>query len=161
MSERKKKLKRLGEPPPTVRVSRLTVIRPGHATRIVICSATVDAFATHWDTANRRTIECTEPAALCVGCAKKLPARWKGTLTGVLTSNGERLLIDIPPETGLSLSDISEGVSLRGKIVTFKRETANIRSRLLCEYVGEHREVDKLPKAIDPEPTLRKLWGLA
>jgi hypothetical protein len=78
----------------------------------------------------------------------------------VLTSNEEVLLIDIPPETGETLREIAQGETLLGRILTFQRETKNIRSRLIVTDVGQYKGLKKLPLEIDPTPTLMKMWGL-
>ena len=87
--------------------------------------------------------------------------RWKGVITAVDSVTEKTCLIDIPPETGESLKAISGGKSLRGSILVFQRETANIRSRLLVDKMRDSdTPLEDIPKEIDPTPTLLKMWGL-
>lgn len=160
MSQRKKQLNRQPSPPAIISVPRLTVIRPGYAVRCVICSPLLDGFHTHWDPKLKHSVECTKPTELCVGHSRKLPIRWKGCITVLFGHEKKPVLLDIPPETGLALETIQAKKSLRGVIVSFKREGSNIRSRLLVEEVDSHDHPDKLPPPIDPLPTLKKLWGI-
>jgi hypothetical protein len=160
MSARKPEFSRSDEPPVIVRVPRLTVVRPGRAVKFAICSDRIWGIHTHWDPQARRTIECVTPHKLCQGHARQLPLRWKGVITVLESGSSKPLLLDLPPEAGVSLQEQSGGQSLRGRMILCQRETANIRSRLLIELLDMMPNIENLKPEEDPTPTLRKIWGL-
>lgn len=161
MAKREKALRRAHKPPDIVSVAWLTVIRPGRARRFAILHDQVEGFYTHWDPKLRRTVECVEPKPLCAGCAQKLPYRYKGVLSVQAHHSKEAELLDIPPECAAALDVLRGKGTLRGKVVDFQRETANIRSRLLVTLVEEFENPERLCQPIDPLPTLRKIWGIS
>ena len=161
MAERKKALRRALKAPEIVSVPWLTVVRPGRAKRYVVLHDQVEGFYTHWDPKVKRTIECVEPKPLCAGCAAKLPYCSKGVISVQAYMAVQAELLDIPPECWVALEVIGKKGSLRGKVIDFQRETANIRSRLLATFVEEFEHPERLLAALDPLPTLRKIWGMA
>lgn len=159
---------------------------PGFRGQIVSCS--LFGVWTHWD--GHRSRECTAtipqpgentdreidgevaqqismqaPTMLsesCIGHKEQWPLRWKGYLF-VWNSRAEQFgFLELTPggATELLRQAPSHG-NLRGLLLKAERHGKSIRSKVAIELTQGVGDPNALPAAVDPEDTLRALWGWA
>lgn len=124
-----------------------------------ICSPRVWGYATHW--VDGRTTRCTAHSGKCAYCNPQFATRDKGFVLVANTMGQVRGFLELTPLAWQSLNELSIDLKgLRGRVVQVKREHGTLKGRLLVEYVSEYSADLPLPPDRDPEPTLRRIFGL-
>jgi len=151
-------LRRQNEPPkpgPDVEVIRCE----GKAgVRVQIVSDSIWGVWTHWD--GHRSRECTGEGQECQGHANGWPTRWKGYLYVWCATRKSFCFVELTPAAATEIIRQQGTIpSLRGYLLRLDRTGSSIRCKVAVELTASPAGGCSLPKAISPEPVLRKLWG--
>lgn len=113
---------------------------------------------THWD--GRRSRECTGEDNSCTGHANQWPTRWKGYLYVWSPAHKAFCFLEITPAAASEIArQQGDAPYLRGWFLRLDRQGASIRCKIVVELSNPNLDTSALPKPLNPEPVLRKLWG--
>lgn len=144
------------DPTPHLHVTRL---KAGGRFRGWILSAAIWGVWTHWT--GRFSVPCQQNGTPCPRETHKLPQRWKGYLHVQDPDKEVSTLIELTPESAREvMAQASLTGNLRGCMIELQRGEKANNSRLIARLLIRHHNPDDLPAAVDPEPTLRHLWGM-
>lgn len=112
----------------------------------------------HWD--GYRSRECLADTSACHGCNLEMPRRWKGYLCVWHAVHKQVGFVELTPAAANQIADLVPGKKMRGYTLRLKRTGEKCNGRLIVDSVAAPLgPTDKMPEALDPEDTLRKLWG--
>jgi len=134
-------------------------IRRDDVKTFIVLSPRVWGHATHWD--GKRSVRCTLNSGRCICQSGEVATRDKGH---VLVANGvgQTLgFLELTPLAWEALLLFSVNVDgLRGKAIKVFRQYQSMKGQLMIEDWGFYQGEGPLPKDRDPEPTLRRIYGL-
>lgn len=138
---------------PKIMVRRLKAGQRGNW--VLLCRKIWGCYV-HW--AGNHSIPCYEPHSSCPGHQQGLPRKWKGYLCAGNQENRRVEFLEFTPTMAEKLLDqIGPGQPLRGMRVRLERGRGD-NARVAVEVFPRSEGLD-LSEEVDPEPTLRKLWG--
>lgn len=118
-------------------------------------------FTTHW-TKQRRTQPCIAHRGKCQHCAELSPRRDRGYLLAANVDGQVVGFVDLTPEAFLRGLELAEQVgTLRGQPMLLYRSPETLKGAMRLElYPIPVKPGLVLPPDCDPEPSLRRIWGL-
>lgn len=129
--------------------------------RFICLSPVPWGFTTHW-TSKRRTQPCIAHRGKCQHCADLCPRRDRGYLLAAEQNGVVRGFVDLTPEAFEAALQIERATGpLRGRWFQLYRKPETLKGRLILEPWQTPWPVPELlPADVDPEPSLRRIWGL-
>ena len=139
----------------------ILIVRAGpNADVMYVClSPGIHGFHIHWT--GKRSAPCVKGADGCRLCESGTPRKWRGYVHVINMATGNNCFLELTPTTAEQfIKQVGTG-TLRGARFQLKRgngRTAPCRLALMG-FMTE----DRLAKAeaLDPEDSLRKIWGMA
>lgn len=151
---------RQDNPPKGCHVTPIKKVGDKERFTVLVCSSEVFGIYTHWN--EKRTVPCGGTRKLCKLCLKEVARRWAGFVHVCNPDGSGAALLEM---TALAaerlLACAEEGLGIRGLIVHVYRERGTKKSPIAVARVGRAPAEQVIPRPIDPEPTLCKLWNLA
>lgn len=137
-------------------------VRATDRTLFICCSVRPWGFPTHWDQQRKRTQPCIAHRAECQGCVQMYPRRDRGYILIADRFGAQKGFLDLTPMAFDQLAAMADVQgSIRGKWFIVEREGQRQRGALLVSQAGMHPELPSvIPEDQDPEPSLRRIWGL-
>lgn len=163
MSTRKKPLFQRVDAPRNVRPVVKVLKLGSDEHKVFIClSPRPWGFSTHWLPGVKRTQPCIAHRAKCEHCVKLLPRRDRGYLLAATHDGCVMGFVDLTPEAFDMAKQIESAAgSLRGLWLRLYRRPATLRGAMILERDWQNRSIpEMLPNDCDPEPSLRRIWGL-
>lgn len=115
---------------------------------------------THWA---GRSLPCYERKGICPGCRMGYVQKWLSWIHVLNNQTGKREFLELPHLAGLEFVKACESLpSMRGarfEAIRVGHDKGPIEFQFHAHYITVF-EKDNLPRGEDPEPTLRRLWGL-
>lgn len=159
--QRKPLFQRVDRPRNVNRVVPIVKIRATDVIVFCCLSERPWGFSTHWTKA-KRTQPCIAHRAACQHCAELCPRRDRGYVLAM--SRGLEVIgfVDLTPQAFEYLADLAQTIgSLRGRWFVVDRERQQAKGALRIGIAGQHPDAPAdLPADVDPEPSLRRIWGL-
>jgi len=151
-------LRRADTPPPKGPKTWVRRIKAGPGFTGEFVSASVWGVFTHWD--GSRTRECYANPEKCAYCQRSMPNRWRGYVYVWNAAYKEYEFLELTQDAVEEIwRQVGKDTDLKGSLWEIKRHGKNDKGKIVVFYKGEGREPDSLPEALDPEETLRTLWG--
>lgn len=125
---------------------------------VLILSNAIRWKTVHWT--GSRSIPCTNDPETCEGHKSEHPARLYGYLSVINGSKGHAIL-QLTHACGNDLEKLlTEHGRIRGMRIRLVRKGDKLRGEMRVEFMQMLEPDRGIPKDVDPEPTLRRLWGL-
>jgi hypothetical protein len=89
-----------------------------------------------------------------------MPIRWKGYLTVWHSAERKIGFLECTPALAEKIKDLVPEKHLRGYVLICHRSGEAKNGRInITQLHPAHGPIENLPQNLDPEETLRKLWG--
>jgi len=153
-------IRRIDIPRNVTKVIPMLKIRATDDGILACCSPAVYGYATHWD--GKRTRPCTAVMGQCKFCKDpNFSTRDKGVILVATTAGQLHGFLELTPLAFDDLVRLSKTMQgLRGMLLRVRRQHQSMKGRLMVEYTGQYSGPVELPADQDPEPTLRRMFGL-
>lgn len=156
MKDAQNRIARQDSPPAVTRVIRIRSVGAHDVFSGTIVSESLFGFWTHWD--GRRTIPCWKGQAHCPGCDTEQPTRWKGLIELFDAAQRSTYFVELTPLAAKEFLARLGEESMRGLRISIQRERKHSRAPLNLVMLDRHH--GQIPKAHDPWPTLKVVWGI-
>ena len=146
-------------PPETKRVLQIRKVEARESFIVAICSSHWVGFPTHYN--GKRTIPHQSNKRECPGCKGHCKLDWHGYLHCCNPEGKCNFVLEIT-SPGAKLLDELRGdrPSLRGMVVSVRRQNNTKKSPLVFELCGDVSPRVTLPKPYNVIETLSVLWGI-
>lgn len=157
--EKNFRFRRMDNPPSAGRVMQIRKVRESETLTCAIVSRSITGCRTHWN--GKQTVPCFAEKRKCEGCRLGYPARWIGFLHVCnLDGSGAEFLELTTISANRLLHLQGDRPDLRGMIITVNREGGKKKAPLKVAAHPDCLDPQKLGKALEPWPTLQRLWRL-
>lgn len=145
-------------PPPRrhLDVVRITSTEPE---MLVVVSDQVVGIEVHW--VHGRSKPCTGDPLTCEWCKVPLSKRWQGYLHVVKPHKRWNGFLEFTANAfDLMVAQLAEGETFRGVIMRVGKTKGGPKGRYLIEVLQRRADMNEIPPAADPWPTLKFLWNV-
>jgi len=114
----------------------------------------------HFDQIAKRSSPHYTEETRCPGCQDQHPKRWKGFVHAFCVEKKQSVFLELTPASANALlGQLVAGETLRGKHIVVER-SAGKNGRLSVRVMPYMTAPPEMPEELDPERSLKALWGL-